>query len=102
VADLFMIQTAHFIDGLTPDGQAMGKLPHPVFATADGKVKGREDAVQVIGFQSKLEVQNIDLWWRKAVQNPEKAVGMYLVTANKQGTWESHLTEVTDFEPVTR
>ncbi|MEU6715214.1 hypothetical protein ABZ897_27425 [Nonomuraea sp. NPDC046802] len=43
----------------------------------------------------------IDLLWEDAVQEPERAVGMYLVTADADGGFGTHPTPVESLEVVT-
>jgi hypothetical protein len=81
------------------------KLPYPYFADESGMV-GRQDVwkghpTQVIGFQSDPNVMEIDLLWQDAIQDPERASGMYLVTADSEGTFTTHLTIVESVKAVT-
>lgn len=83
------IQPAARIDNLTADGQELTQLPYPLFVEEDGTV-GRQDFWQgritrVVGFQRDLAVQQVDLWWRDVPDDPERAVGMYIVGADNTG-----------------
>lgn len=104
MTDLFKIQNAPQIDQLTADGHTLTKLPRPFFVDPDGHVGLQDfwqgDPARVIGFQKDLAVQQIDLWWRDAVQDPQRALGMYLVTADSKGHFGAHLTAVDGIEPV--
>lgn len=81
------IQTAPTIDNIVSDGEALHKLPYPFWVNEDGAIAQqnlwRGDPWRVIGFQKDLACFQIDLWWREAFAAPERAVGMYLVTAAK-------------------
>lgn len=93
----FMIQPAAFTDQLR-EGQQLTKLPYPYYVKEDGSVE-RQDywqgrVTRVIGFAGDLAVERIDLPWRRAVADPQKAVGMYLVTADSSGDWSTHQTAV--------
>jgi hypothetical protein len=96
------IQTAPFTDHIASDGTPLSKLPYPFYVDPDGGVQ-RQDVWQgkpkrVVGFQKDLAVQQIDLWWRKALEDPQQAVGMYLVTENADGQFWTHNTAVDSVE----
>ncbi|MEV4079721.1 hypothetical protein AB0J43_05450 [Nonomuraea fuscirosea] len=81
------------------------KLPYPYFADESGAV-GRQDVwkgtpTQVIGFQDDPNVMQIDLLWEDAVQDPDQAWGMYLVTADAEGNFSTHTTPVESVKAVT-
>ncbi|TYB71215.1 hypothetical protein FXF51_01905 [Nonomuraea sp. PA05] len=74
------------------------KLPYPYFADESGMI-GRQDKwkgnpTQVIGFHSDPNIMQIDLLWEDAIQDPDRASGMYLVTADAEGNFGTHLTLV--------
>lgn len=82
------IQPAPRIDNLSADGQEMTQLPYPLFVEDDGSV-GRQDfwdgrILRVVGFMKDLAVQQVDLWWKDAVTDPQKAVGMYVVGVDSE------------------
>jgi hypothetical protein len=83
---IIKLQPSAKIDGLTADGQEMTQLPYPFYVKEDGSLfdptgfwKGHVD--RVVGFQRDSAKQQVDLWWDHAVKDPQKAVGMYLVTS---------------------
>jgi hypothetical protein len=83
------VQPAPRIDNLTADGQELTQLPYPLFVDENGLV-GRQDiwdgkVFRVLGFQRDLAVQQVDLWWKAAWADPLKAVGMYVVAADRSG-----------------
>jgi hypothetical protein len=85
------VQPASRIDNLTDDGHEMTQQPYPLFVDGDGQV-GRQDfwdgkIFRVLGFQRDLAVQQVDLWWRDAWTEPERAVGMYVVAADRDGNF---------------
>lgn len=92
------LQPAARIDAISEDGHVGYQLPYPFYVTDDGKIQSQElwngTPFAVIGFQKDLAVQTIDLWWRDAVLAPAAAVGMYLVTTDKDGTWGVHSTAI--------
>lgn len=95
---LTRIQPAARPDAISADGHVGYQLPYPFYVADDGKIQNQElwngTPLAVIGFQKDLAVQTIDVWWREVVDNPEKAVGLYLVTTDKDGTWGVHSTAV--------
>lgn len=86
MSKILRVQPASRIDGLTADGQELTQLPYPLFVSEDGSV-GRQDfwngrVDRVVGFMRDLAVQQVDLWWRDAWTEPERAVGMYVVAVD--------------------
>lgn len=83
-------------------------LPYPFHVFEDGRVdrqdfwKGR--VARVIGFQADLNEKTIDLFWADAVNDPQRAVGMYVVTADTNGynakwsVWRSAIRDVSVIE----
>lgn len=91
---IYSIQPSAFTDQMTDDGTELTKLPYPFHVNDDGTI-GRQDFWQgdpaaVIGFQAKLDVQHVDLFWSDFLTDPQRAVGMYLVTRDRAGTWSTH------------
>jgi hypothetical protein len=103
---IITVQPSAVTDHITGDGHELQQLPYPFHIREDGQLDGSFWATQAdaaVGFQAKLGVPTIDLWWRDAVAEPERAVGMYLVTRKGEhwATWEiaiqaAHVTEVRD------
>lgn len=94
---MIKIQPEPFVDNLV-DGHELTKLPYPFFVDEDGLIAQQDlwqgDPFKVVGFQLDLAVQKIDLWWTDVVANPEIAVGMYLVTADKSGDYGVHSSAI--------
>ena len=92
------IQPEPFIDQLTEDGHELTKPPYAFVADETGIIAGQDfwqgTVTRVVGFQKDLYVQKIDLLWREAVESPQRAVGMYLVTSDSAGDWGVHDTPV--------
>lgn len=99
------IQPHARIDNITDDGHAMTQLPYPLFVNeADGSVQ-RQDfwqgkVLRVVGFQKDLARHEIDLWWSEAAKDPQRAVGMYIVTTDKDGGMGVHDTAVREAEVI--
>lgn len=96
----FTVQPSAFVDGLTPDGQEMTRLPDPFHVDEAGFV-GRQDfwkgrVYEVIGFARFLNVHEINLKWEEAVRDPARAVGMYVVTSDQDGEWVTQPTAVSE------
>ena len=103
----YRIQLAERPDAMSEDGHIGYQLPWPVIAYADGFVWGAHahwcgSVTRVIGFQKDMAKQTIDLDWPGFLLDPQQAVGMYLVTSDKNGTWGTHDTAVSSVgtEPV--
>ncbi|MCF6467379.1 hypothetical protein FAF44_02980 [Nonomuraea sp. MG754425] len=81
------------------------ELPKPFFADESGAI-GRQDVwkgnpAQVIGFQYDPDLPEIDLLWDDAIQDPDQASGMYLVTADADGNFSTHTILVESLTVVT-
>lgn len=104
MSKIFKIQPSEFIDNMWEGGHVGTKLPYPFFVDEKGMVENQDlwngDPYRVIGFQKDLAVQEIDLRWNDATKDPSRAVGMYLVTANKKGDFVTHETAVRSIEVV--
>lgn len=107
---IIKLQPADFVDNLWDDGKGGfhegRKLPYPFYVHENGDIDGKDDfwkghAEAVIGFQKDLAVQKIDLWWEEAFADPEKAVGMYVVTA-AGGGMGTHQTAIASVETLER
>lgn len=73
-------------DGSIAEGK---KLPYPFHVNEDGTVAQQDfwqgDPTGVVGFQRDAEVQQVDLWWRDAVKQPDLIVGMFPVMTQEGG-----------------
>lgn len=96
------LQPSNFTDNISDNGEEQTKLPYPFFVNEDGSVRNQDFwrgvVARVVGFQKDGAVQQIDLWWTKAFQDPENTVGMYLVTADNRGTFSTHNTAIMSVE----
>lgn len=103
------VQPSSFIDNLwsMPSGEVVEgtRLPYPLHVLEDGLVLRQDfwkgDPWRVIGFAARVDVHRIDLTWEAAWAEPERAIGMYLVTAAKgggMGTWQLAVQSVTEAE----
>lgn len=95
----YKIQQADRPDGMSLEHGPRYQQPWPVIGMADGSVWGAYDhwcgkVTRVIGFQADLSQRTIDLDWSGFLLDPQKAIGMYLVTSDKDGTWGVHDTAV--------
>jgi hypothetical protein len=82
------IQNAPVTDNLTADGTALARKPWPVVADEEGTVHTPSYALgmrRVAGFQRDLAVMRVNVWWDEVFADPQKAVGLYLVTYNDDG-----------------
>lgn len=97
------VQPAAYVDNLyeVGDGQLVEgrKLPYPFHVRAeDGHVERQDfwrgDPWRVIGFVNSPESTEITLWWREVAEEPDRAIGKYVVTQNKSRGMATHLTAV--------
>lgn len=94
------LQPSEYVDNMTADGHEMTRLPYPFYVRADGHVEGdfwRHHADEVLGFQRDLAKDRLDLPWRDAFEDPQKAVGMHTVT-RADGVISTHTTAIRDVE----
>lgn len=102
---IYRIQNAPIIDSISDDGHVGVRTPYPFYVKPDGRIMHQDfwrgTATLVIGFQRDLANQTIDLWWREAVEHPELALNMYMVTKDDGegfGDWAVHSTAVTSID----
>ena len=99
---IITLQPSARVDHITADGQELTQLPYPFHVRPDGEV-GRQDfwhgePLRVLGFQDRVDVQRIDLWWRDAAADPQRAVGKYIVTQDADGSMATHQLAVQSVE----
>lgn len=98
------LQPAAHTDQITADGQELTKLPYPFHVNAATGAIDRQSVFvgwEVVGFQRDVARQEINLWWDDYVaSDPQRAVGMYVVTRDGQGQMSTHLTAVDKVEVV--
>jgi hypothetical protein len=88
---------------IQPGMNADMSLPYPFHVFEDGRID-RQDfwrgkVFRVIGFQKDFERMTIDLFWHEATADPERAIGMYVVTADDKGfkaTWSVHRSAISN------
>jgi hypothetical protein len=98
------IQMAPVIDHISDDFEHVGsRLPYPFYVDEKGYVQLQDfwqgAVYRIIGFQNRVDVQTIDLWWN-SVTDPEQIVGKYLVVSDKAGTWATYPTAAVKAERV--
>lgn len=102
------VHTLHFsprTDKITEDGEELQQVPYPFHANPEGHIGAQDiwqgDPAKVIGFVRKLGEQRVDLRWKEFLNDPQQAVGMYVITADREGNWSTHvgaISEVTTSE----
>lgn len=85
---------------IQPGMTADFSLPYPFHVFEDGSVD-RQDfwrgkVARVIGFQADIDVMTVDLFWFDAVKDPQRAVGMYVVTSDDKNKWAAHRSAISD------
>jgi hypothetical protein len=96
------LQPSARTDHITDDGHELQQLPYPFHVNEHGEILRQDfwrgDPERVIGFQANLHVMNIDLWWLQVWDKPELAVGKYVVTADSEGNWSTHMIAISSAE----
>lgn len=92
------LQQASVVDRITSDGTELTQLPYPFFVDEKGNV-GRQDFWRgrpraVVGFQKDLARHRVDIFWKQVVENPDLAVGKYIVTVDDGGQMSVHMSAV--------
>jgi hypothetical protein len=93
MSKIYIVQPSEHVDRITKEGHELTKLPYPFFVDEKGMV-GRQDVwkgdpYQVIGFAEDLAFQEVDLLWEEAIEDPSLAVGMYVVTSDRNGNFDT-------------
>lgn len=92
-------------DEITADGQKLQQVSYPLHGNPDGTIQRRDfwrgDPANIIGFTSRLDVMEIHLWWDDFIADPQKAVGMYVVTADQDDVWGTHHAAIASVEVLT-
>lgn len=98
----FTIQPASYVDHITEDGEQLTKRPYPLHTDDKGNVLRREssqgDPKRVPGFLKDPAVQQIDLPWYAFLEDPQAAVGMYVIYQDHKGDYGNLVTAVETVE----
>lgn len=97
--DIITLQPAPNVDHITDDGTELTRLPYPFHVRADDGGIERQDfwqgsVARVVGFVADLNRQEVDLWWRDAAKDPQRAVGMYVITQDDKGDMATQMTAI--------
>lgn len=98
---LYRLQPSPRTDHITADGHELTQLPYPYFATEDGtltSIHTEMGSEGIIGFQDDLAVQHVDLWWDEVIEDPQCAVGKYVVTREHDGGMATHQIAIASVE----
>lgn len=86
---IITLQPSAITDQITDDGTELQQLPYPFHVDENGNVLRQDfwrgDPAAVIGFQDRVDVQRVNLWWKQVVADPQRAVGKYAVTVDSDG-----------------
>lgn len=93
-ARIVTLQPAAHVDQITDDGDELTRLPYPFHVNVHGEIQRQDfwkgNPERVIGFVSDLYRQEVDLDWDEVFRDPQRAVGQYVITQDKSGTWATH------------
>lgn len=89
---IITLQPSDRTDYITEDGTELTQRPYPFVVLDNGDVLNGEavNTKRAVGFTNDLAREQIDLWWRDAVKDPQRVVGKYLVTQDARGTYAVH------------
>jgi len=96
--DLISLQPSARTDHITEDGAEFQQLPYPFHVNERGDVQ-RQDfwrgrPLRVIGFTTRVDLQEVVLWWEEVWAAPELAVGRYVVTEDTDGQMSTHILAI--------
>lgn len=101
---LIKFQPSEFVDQITADGQELTKLPYPFIVLPNGEVAYQDfwqgEPKRVVGFQRDLALHQVDLWWEDVLKDPQRAVGMYMVSVNGAGGMGVHTNAISSVEEI--
>lgn len=94
-ARIVTLQPAAYVDNLwsAPGNRVVEgtKLPYPFHVREDGSVELQDvwqgDPTAVVGFVSEPESRTLVHRWADVWPEPDRAVGLYVVTMNAEGAW---------------
>lgn len=87
---IITLQPSPVVDHITDDGTELTQLPYPYHVEPDGHVQGQDfwqgSPKWIIGFTGDPGRQAVDMWWDDYIKgDPQRAVGMYLVSRDLIG-----------------
>lgn len=97
---IWTLQPADIPDNIR-DGQVYTRRPYPFFVDERGAVQ-RQDfwrgrVATIIGFVADPMRMEVDLDWTDYVtQDPTSAVGMYVITADRQGAMSTQVAAIAE------
>jgi hypothetical protein len=103
---IITLQPSARTDQITDDGTELQQLPYPFHVDEDGNVLRQDfwrgDPATVLGFQNRVDVQQVDLWWREVVADPQRAVGKYMVTVDRDGAFSTRTIAIESVTVIER
>jgi hypothetical protein len=95
---IITLQPSPRTDHITEDGTELTQLPYPFHVTETGDVLRQDfwqgDPAVVIGFQDRVDVQQVDLWWQDVVDDPQRAIGKYAITMDTVGNYSTRVIAI--------
>lgn len=95
------IQEAPITDNITDDGHVGAKLPWPVTADKDGTIVVPSSLLGMrlaVGFAKDLAVHEVNVSWAEAFADPQKVIGMYLVSLSTNEVMGASVSAVDSVE----
>lgn len=92
------LQPAPRVDSISDDGTELTQLPYPFHVRENGQILRQDfwkgNPLWVVGFVADLNRREVDIMWHVAIKNPDRMVGMYIVTMNADDGVASHISAV--------
>lgn len=94
-ARVITLQPSDYVDNLwsAPGNRVVEgtRTPYPFHVAEDGTVERQDvwqgDPEAVIGFVANQGDRRLAAYWRDVWADPSRAVGLYVVTRDAEGTW---------------
>lgn len=69
----------------------LARRPYPVVCDEEGAVLNSifNNFSNLIGFCHKFEAGKIDVFWKEAITNPEKVIGLHPIVTYEEGSWST-------------
>ena len=97
-ARIVTLQPSDIVDHITEDGTELTRKPYPFHVDINGLVQRQDfwrgDPYRVVGFVVDPSSHDVHLRWDEIFDRPERAVGMYVVTADAEETWSTHVVAI--------
>lgn len=96
------LQPSPRTDHITEDGQEFTQLPYPFHVTETGEVLRQDfwrgDPARIVGFTKEPQPGRLVYTWEEVAADPQRAVGLYIVSQDRAGRWAVHVIAVAEVQ----